>query len=199
MDMAPRRGFPRAEEKEVAGLAEAHVSVRLRERRMVRPARLERATSWFVARRSIQLSYGRGLERISNSETPLRRFARHCPAAAATGHTNINYSRADGDAPLDGAIGAGGGSSAHARWDEQCPPGIHEMTAGEPRTHANAWTCDVGMNGMPCNARPVTLECPVCLWDRRKDCRPAANACQRMACGAGMNRMPCTACRVTSG
>ena len=26
---------------------------------MVRPARLERATSWFVARRSIQLSYGR--------------------------------------------------------------------------------------------------------------------------------------------
>ena len=31
------------------------------ERRLVRPARLERATSWFVARRSIQLSYGRGL------------------------------------------------------------------------------------------------------------------------------------------
>jgi hypothetical protein len=31
---------------------------------MVRPARLERATSWFVARRSIQLSYGRfGLSR----------------------------------------------------------------------------------------------------------------------------------------
>jgi hypothetical protein len=30
-----------------------------RERRLVRPARLERATSWFVARRSIQLSYGR--------------------------------------------------------------------------------------------------------------------------------------------
>src|SRR6187397_1056600 len=29
------------------------------ERRLVRPARLERATSWFVARRSIQLSYGR--------------------------------------------------------------------------------------------------------------------------------------------
>ena len=27
--------------------------------RMVRPARFERATSWFVARRSIQLSYGR--------------------------------------------------------------------------------------------------------------------------------------------
>jgi hypothetical protein len=26
---------------------------------LVRPARLERATSWFVARRSIQLSYGR--------------------------------------------------------------------------------------------------------------------------------------------
>ena len=26
------------------------------ERRLVRPARLERATSWFVARRSIQLS-----------------------------------------------------------------------------------------------------------------------------------------------
>ena len=26
---------------------------------MVRPARLERATFWFVARRSIQLSYGR--------------------------------------------------------------------------------------------------------------------------------------------
>jgi hypothetical protein len=26
---------------------------------VVRPARLERATSWFVARRSIQLSYGR--------------------------------------------------------------------------------------------------------------------------------------------
>ena len=26
----------------------------------MRPARLERATSWFVARRSIQLSYGRG-------------------------------------------------------------------------------------------------------------------------------------------
>jgi hypothetical protein len=25
----------------------------------LRPARLERATSWFVARRSIQLSYGR--------------------------------------------------------------------------------------------------------------------------------------------
>ena len=28
-------------------------------REVVRPARLERATSWFVARRSIQLSYGR--------------------------------------------------------------------------------------------------------------------------------------------
>ena len=28
-------------------------------RNLVRPARLERATSWFVARRSIQLSYGR--------------------------------------------------------------------------------------------------------------------------------------------
>ena len=27
--------------------------------KMVRPARLERATFWFVARRSIQLSYGR--------------------------------------------------------------------------------------------------------------------------------------------
>ena len=34
-----------------------------RERRMVRPARLERATSWFVARRSIQLSYGRATNR----------------------------------------------------------------------------------------------------------------------------------------
>jgi hypothetical protein len=32
------------------------------ERSLVRPARLERATSWFVARRSIQLSYGRGLK-----------------------------------------------------------------------------------------------------------------------------------------
>ena len=31
--------------------------------RMVRPARLERATSWFVARRSIQLSYGRATNR----------------------------------------------------------------------------------------------------------------------------------------
>ena len=31
-------------------------------RNLVRPARLERATSWFVARRSIQLSYGRGRE-----------------------------------------------------------------------------------------------------------------------------------------
>ena len=30
-----------------------------RQSRLVRPARLERATSWFVARRSIQLSYGR--------------------------------------------------------------------------------------------------------------------------------------------
>ena len=30
----------------------------------MRPARLERATSWFVARRSIQLSYGRGRVRI---------------------------------------------------------------------------------------------------------------------------------------
>ena len=30
---------------------------------MVRPARLERATSWFVARRSIQLSYGRATNR----------------------------------------------------------------------------------------------------------------------------------------
>jgi hypothetical protein len=27
--------------------------------RLVRPARLERATFWFVAKRSIQLSYGR--------------------------------------------------------------------------------------------------------------------------------------------
>ena len=33
------------------------------ERRLVRPARLERATSWFVARRSIQLSYGRARNR----------------------------------------------------------------------------------------------------------------------------------------
>jgi hypothetical protein len=30
---------------------------------MVRPDRLERPTFWFVARRSIQLSYGRNLER----------------------------------------------------------------------------------------------------------------------------------------
>src|SRR5688500_20230491 len=34
-------------------------SVRTHAEEMVRPARLERATSWFVARRSIQLSYGR--------------------------------------------------------------------------------------------------------------------------------------------
>jgi Phage integrase family len=32
-------------------------------RKKVRPARLERATSWFVARRSIQLSYGRATNR----------------------------------------------------------------------------------------------------------------------------------------
>ncbi len=31
-------------------------------RRLVRPARLERATFWFVAKRSIQLSYGRKIE-----------------------------------------------------------------------------------------------------------------------------------------
>src|SRR6185503_18719566 len=40
---------------------QAEASVRIqRMRRLVRPARLELATSWFVARRSIQLSYGRG-------------------------------------------------------------------------------------------------------------------------------------------
>src|SRR5262245_35563370 len=45
-----------------SGLAMSESSTRVSElktSRMVRPARLERATSWFVARRSIQLSYGR--------------------------------------------------------------------------------------------------------------------------------------------
>src|SRR5689334_9247304 len=52
-----------------------------RERRLVRPARLERATSWFVARRSIQLSYGR--ERLTD------RLAL-TPTAVAVG-TNSDY------------------------------------------------------------------------------------------------------------
>ena len=34
---------------------------------MMRPARLERATFWFVAKRSIQLSYGRKSARILTS------------------------------------------------------------------------------------------------------------------------------------
>ena len=47
---------------------------------MVRPARLERATFWFVAKRSIQLSYGRdrvGLKVI---------LARSCVRNAALGN-----------------------------------------------------------------------------------------------------------------
>ena len=41
-------------------------------KQVVRPARLERATSWFVARRSIQLSYGRG--RQPRLRRPTRRY-----------------------------------------------------------------------------------------------------------------------------
>ena len=37
-------------------------------RELVRPARLELATSWFVARRSIQLSYGRAV--IADTRVP---------------------------------------------------------------------------------------------------------------------------------
>ena len=47
---------------------------------LVRPARLERATSWFVARRSIQLSYGRD------------RYA------CASRRTNLNYTTRSGSA-----------------------------------------------------------------------------------------------------
>jgi hypothetical protein len=38
---------------------------------VVRPARVELATFWFVARRSIQLSYGRAIERKKLNPAPL--------------------------------------------------------------------------------------------------------------------------------
>src|SRR5688500_662121 len=57
----------------------------VRERRLVRPARLERATSWFVARRSIQLSYGRGVFCGGGSGPPC------CPPEAVGEDTNIDY------------------------------------------------------------------------------------------------------------
>ena len=47
--------MPGADEHTAAGSAKI-------EQRVVRPDRLERPTFWFVARRSIQLSYGRILE-----------------------------------------------------------------------------------------------------------------------------------------
>src|SRR4030095_2206525 len=42
-------------------------------REVVRPARLERATSWFVARRSIQLSYGRASTDLLPRQRPRAR------------------------------------------------------------------------------------------------------------------------------
>src|SRR5687768_16151246 len=50
---------------------------------MVRPARLERATSWFVARRSIQLSYGRGETLCAASNVPQKLKLYHSGAASS--------------------------------------------------------------------------------------------------------------------